>query len=196
MFDKITLEEELVRLEPLLKKHLMCLSDAIKDGELWALFFTLVPHPDNLDQFLKHALQKHKDNDGLTFVTIDKSNNKIIGSTRYLNSDLAHQRTEIGFTFLAKSAQKTRFNTEAKLLMLSHAFDTLNFNRVAFLTDYLNKNSQRAIMRLGAKEEGLLRNHMVMPDGRVRDTQVYSIIKHEWPSIKQNLTFKLSEGVY
>jgi len=196
MFEKVTLEGKSVRLEPLAKKHLMGLSDAIKDGELWTLFFTLVPHPDHLNQFLNHALQKHNDNDGLTFVTIDKSSDKIIGSTRYLNSDLAHQRSEIGFTFLAKSAQKTRFNTEAKLLMLSHAFETLNLNRVAFLTDYLNKNSQRAIMRLGAKEEGLLRNHMVMPDGRIRDTMVYSIIKHEWPSIKQNLSFKLTEGVY
>ena len=191
MFEKITLEGKLVRLEPLANKHKEGLSEAINDGELWKLFFTSVPHSNYLDHFLATADNVHKTSSGLAFATIDKKNNKVIGSTRYLNSALEHKRTEIGFTFLAKGAQKTLLNTEAKLLMLAHAFETLELNRVAFVTDFLNKNSQRAIKRLGAKEEGMLRNHMVMPDGRIRDSMFYSICKHEWPSIKQNLLFKL-----
>ncbi len=193
MFKKVILQGKLVRLEPLNKSHEEGLKHAIKDGELWKLFFTLVPHPDQLEHFFNVAEEGFKTQAGLTFATIDQANNKVIGSTRFLNSALVHKRSEIGFTFLAKSAQKSLFNTEAKLLMLTYAFENLELNRIAFLTDFLNKNSQRAIMRLGAKEEGMLRNHMVMPDGRIRDTMVYSIAKHEWPSIKQNLLFKLNQ---
>ena len=102
------------------------------------------------------------------------------------------KRVEIGFTFLGASWQKTALNTEAKLLMLTHAFEHLGMNRVELLTDYLNSNSRRAILRLGAKEEGILRSHRIMPDGRVRDSVMYSILKHEWPGVKQNLIYKLS----
>lgn len=196
MFEKVTLEGQHVRLEPLKSEHKVGLCDAIRDGELWNLFYTSVPHPDDIDQFIAKAEQSHINNEGLTFVTIDKSNNKIVGSTRYLNSDVSNKRTEIGFTFLAQSVQKSHINTEAKLLMLSHAFESLKMNRVAFLTHFLNKNSQRAILRLGAKEEGMLRNHVVMPNGTLRDTMVYSILCSEWPSIKVNLEFKLSNKRY
>jgi len=108
-----------------------------------------------------------------------------------MKNDSLCKRIEIGFTFLCKSSQKTNINTEAKFLMLSHAFDTLKLNRVEFLTDYLNETSRKAILRLGAKEEGVLRNHMVMPDNRIRDSVLYSIIKHEWPGVKQHLLYKL-----
>lgn len=131
--------------------------------------------------------------EGLTFATIDKSSNgKIAGSTRFMKADLPNKRIEIGFTFLGKTWQRSRINTEAKLLMLSHAFETLNLNRVELLTDYLNSNSRRAILRLGAKEEGILRSHMVMPDGRVRDSVLYSITKNDWPGVKQNLSSKIA----
>ena len=189
--EPITLEGKYVRLEPLGMQHQEGLCNAIRDGELWKLFVTLVPHPDNIDQFIEDAIQAHENGDGLTFVTIDKETNQVAGSTRYMKTNLAYQRTEIGYTFLGKRWQKTRINTEAKLLMLRHAFDTLGFNRVEFLTDYLNTTSRQAILRLGAKEEGILRNHMIMPDGRVRDSVIFSIIKNEWPGIQQHLSAKL-----
>jgi N-acetyltransferase len=131
-------------------------------------------------------------NEGLAFAIIDKGTHKIAGSTRFMKANLPNKRAEIGFTFLGKSWQKTRINTEAKLLMLSHAFETMGLNRIELLTDYLNTRSRNAILRLGAKEEGILRNHMVMPDGRVRDSVIYSIINHEWAGVKQHLNFKLN----
>jgi RimJ/RimL family protein N-acetyltransferase len=108
-----------------------------------------------------------------------------------MKADLPNKRVEIGATFLAKSFQRTRVNTEAKLLMLTHAFEMLELNRVEFITNYLNTSSRNAILRLGAKEEGIMRNHMVMPDGCIRDSVLFSIIKHEWPGVKQNLLYRL-----
>ncbi len=191
--EPVILEGNFVRLEPLSFMHKNDLCEAICDGELWKLHVTLVPHPDNIDEFLINAREAHEIGDSLAFVTIDKERNKVIGSTRFMKSNLPNKRIEIGFTFLGKSWQRTRINTEAKLLMLSHAFETLKLNRVEFITDYLNNRSRQAILRLGAKEEGLLRNHMVMPDGRVRDSVLYSIIENEWPGIKQHLMWKLAQ---
>lgn len=163
------------------------------DGELWKLFFTLVPHPEQLDSFLADAESAFQAGDGLTFATIEVRSGRIAGSTRFMRASLADKRVEIGFTFLGTSWQKTALNTEAKLLMLTHAFDELEMNRVELVTDFLNSNSRRAIARLGAKEEGVLRSHRIMPDGRVRDSVIYSILKHEWPGIRQNLLFKLAQ---
>lgn len=191
-FIPITLEGNFVRLEPLSTKHKQGLCDAIRDGELWNLFVTLAPHPDNINSFFDNAQSTLDNNEGMAFATIDKRTNKIAGSTRFMKANLPNKRVEIGFTFLGKSWQKTQINTEAKLLMLTHAFETMELNRVELLTDYLNNNSRNAILRLGAKEEGILRNHMVMPDGRVRDSVIYSIIKSEWPGVKQHLLFKLA----
>ena len=191
-FEPITLTGQHVRLEPLQKQHLSGLKTAIQDGKLWQLMVTSVPHPDQLDTFLENALKEQQQGSVLAFATIDQNSNEVVGSTRYLNTDWPHARTEIGFTFIAKSKQRTAINTEAKLLMLQHAFETLPFNRVAFLTDHLNQPSRNAIQRLGAKQEGILRNHMVMADGRIRDTVVFSIAKHEWPGIKQLLMEKLN----
>lgn len=189
----IILEGKFVRLEPLSCTHKEELCEAIFDGQLWKLHVTLVPHPDNIEEFLINAHEAYEIGDGLAFATIDKKTNKVVGSTRFMKSNTPNKRIEIGFTFLGKSWQRTRINTEAKLLMLSHAFETLKLNRVEFLTDYLNNRSRQAILRLGAKEEGLLRNHMVMPDGRVRDSVLYSIIENEWLGIKQHLMWKLAQ---
>jgi RimJ/RimL family protein N-acetyltransferase len=192
IIEPVTLEGRFVRLEPLSIKHKDGLNEAISDGKLWELYFTLVPHPDDIDEFLAKARKSQEVGDGLVFATIEKSSNKIAGSTRFMKANLPYKRVEIGYTFLGKSWQRTRINTEAKLLMLTHAFESLGLNRVEFLTDYLNSTSRKAILRLGAKEEGVLRNHMVMPDGRIRDSVVYSIIKNEWPGVKQHLSYKLA----
>lgn len=191
-FESVVLEGTFVRLEPLSEAHKQGLCEAISDGELWNLFVTLVPHPSAIDTFLDNAREAHEAGDGLAFATVDRATNRVAGSTRFMKANLPNRRVEVGFTFLGKSWQRTSFNTEAKLLMLTHAFETLGMNRVELLTDYLNERSRRAILRLGAKEEGIVRNHMVMPNGRVRDSVLYSIIKNEWPGIKQLLLFKLS----
>jgi len=190
--DKVTLEGQYVRLEPLSLKHREELISAISDGELWNLFVTLVPSIENIDRFIEEAIAAHLNEDGLVFATIDKASGRVVGSTRFMKSSFANKRIEIGYTFIAKSYQKSKINTDAKLLMLTYAFENLQLNRVELLTDYLNAKSRNAILRLGAKEEGVLRNHMVMPDGRVRDSVLFSIISNEWAGIKQNLSYKLS----
>ena len=191
-FEKKVLEGEFVRLEPLCEEHRYGLCEAIFDGKLWDLYVTLVPHPNDIDAFMQNAQDAFESDEGITYATIDKSTNKIAGSTRFMKANIAHKRVEIGFTFLGNRWQRTRINTEAKFLMLSYAFDSMQFNRVEFLTDYLNDRSRSAILRLGAKEEGVLRNHMVMPDGRIRDSVQFSIIKNEWAGVKQHLRYKLA----
>lgn len=191
-FEKRVLEGTQVRLEPLSVKHREGLCNAILDGELWRLFVTMVPHPDNIDTFLADAEDLYQAGDGVSFAIIDKASGRVAGSTRFMKANIPHRRVEIGYSFLAKSWQKTRTNTETKFLMLNYAFETLGFNRVELLTDYLNQTSRKAIARLGARQEGILRSHMVMPDGRLRDSVLYSMIKHEWPGIKQHLTCKLA----
>lgn len=193
-FTKTVLDGKHVRLEPLADKHRNGLCKAINDGELWKLNFTFVPHPNDIDSFY---LRVEKDQDlgiSLVFATIDKKTGNVAGSTRFMRTDWKHKRLELGFTFLGESWQKTAINTEAKFLMLKHVFEELDINRVELLADVLNQNSRRAILRIGAKEEGILRNHMVMPDGRVRDSFVFSIIRQEWPQVKQRLINKMAEN--
>ena len=190
--ESVILKGKFVRLEPLSIAHKDGLCEAITDGELWKLHVTLVPHPNNIDEFLSNAQEDCETGNGLAFAIIDKDANRIAGSTRFMKFNSPNKRIEIGFTFLGKSWQKTKINTEAKLLMLSHAFETLKLNRVELLTDYLNHTSRQAILRVGAKEEGILRNHMIMPDGRVRDSMMYSIIESEWSGIKRHLSCKLA----
>lgn len=191
-FKRVTLEGNVVKLEPLSTFHREGLCEAIFDGALWELFVTVIPHPKNIDSFFEQANNNYELGDGLTFAIIEKATNKVVGSTRYMKANMAHKRVEIGFTFLGRSSQKTRINTEAKYLLLSHAFEALSLNRVELITDYLNAKSRNAILRLGAKEEGILRSHMVMPDGRIRDSVLFGIVKHEWPGIKLHLEAKLS----
>ena len=193
-FDSITLEGKHVKLEPLSSKHKEDLCAAIMDGELWKLYLTLVPHPDNIDAFFNMAQANFENDDGLPFAIVDKRSQRVVGSTRFMKANLPHKCVEIGYTFLGKSWQKTIINTEAKYLLLNHAFETLDLNRVELKTDYLNQQSRSAILRLGAKEEGVMRSHMIMPDGRLRDSVFYSIVKHEWLGIKQHLEFKLGHN--
>jgi len=190
-FERRPLEGKHVRLEPLSDVHKDGLCEAIFDGKLWQLFVTLVPHPQDIDTFVSNAIQENELGNGLAYATIDKETDRIAGSTRFMKANLANKRVEIGYTFLGQRWQRTAINTEAKLLMLTHAFETMDLNRVEFLTDYLNAKSRKAILRLGAKEEGILRNHMLMPDGRIRDSVIFSIIKNEWPGIKQHLGYQL-----
>lgn len=193
LFDEITLEGELVRLEPLTREHRAGLTAAINDGNLWELFVTLVPHPSQLDHFFSKAEKDFANGDGLTFAIIDKKTQRIAGSTRFMKASAIDKKVELGFTFIGKRWQKTLINTECKLLLLSHAFNTLKLNRVEFLTDYLNTTSRNAILRLGAKQEGILRNHRVMPNGRVRDSVIFSIIDNEWQGVEEHLIFKLGQ---
>lgn len=190
--EPITLEGEHVRLEPLSRSHHAGLCRAIEDGELWTLHVTLVPHPRDVPQFIEQALAAQARGEELAFATIDRASGAVAGSTRFMKANLANKRVEIGFTFLAGSFQRTSINTEAKLLMLTHAFERLGLNRVEFLTDLLNTRSRAAIARLGASQEGVLRQHMVMRDGRVRDSVIFSITASEWPELKLRLACRLT----
>nr|WP_314857598.1 GNAT family protein [uncultured Undibacterium sp.] len=180
------------RLAPLSQDHLNDLQDAASDGRLWELFFTSVPSPENLMTWFKVATEQRDKGLALPFTVFDQIKNKVIGATRYCNIDSANKRLEIGYTWYAQSYQRSAINTECKLLLLTHAFETLDCNAVEFRTDWFNQRSQKAIERLGAKRDGVLRSHMILPDGRVRDTVVYSILKHEWEGVKANLEFKLN----
>lgn len=194
-FEPVTLEGDLVRLEPLALRHRDGLTAAVEDGSLWRLHVTSVPHPQDIEAFIAAAGEHHRVGAGLAFAIIEKSSGRVVGSTRFLNAYLERGRVEIGSTFIGAGWQKTRVNTETKLILLSHAFDVLHVNRVEFLTDYLNRNSREAILRLGAKQEGVLRNHVVMPNGRIRDSVIFSIIKNEWPGVKEHLENKLSKPI-
>jgi len=182
-----------VTLEPLTQEHLPEIQSAVADGELWKLFFTSVPAPENVQQWLVAALDMQQQQTAIPFAIRDNASGKIVGSTRYWKMETHNKRLEIGHTWYAKSAQRTGVNTECKLLLLTHAFEVFNCIAVEFRTDYFNHKSQAAIERLGAKRDGLLRNHTIMPDGRIRDTVVYSILEHEWPGVKKNLQYMQSK---
>lgn len=191
-FVPVTLQGALTRLEPLSLAHEEGLREAIRDGELWKLSVTLVPHPDEVEAFLHDALAAHEAGDGLAFATIERSTGRVAGSTRFMKAHVAHRRVEIGYSFLGASWQRTGLNLEAKLLMLTHAFETLGMNRVELLTDILNEKSRRAIVGLGATQEGVLRSHMIMRDGRTRDSVLFSIVRSEWPGVRQHLSSRLA----
>jgi RimJ/RimL family protein N-acetyltransferase len=186
--ERVELRGQRVVLEPLSMEHLPGLASAIRDGQLWSLPVTLVPHPDELPEFLKQA-----DNTAqLAFATIDLASRTVVGSTRFMSIDREHGRVEIGFTFLAQRWQRSYVNTEAKYLMLRHAFEEWGCNRVELIADALNTKSRQAILRLGAREEGVMRSHMVMRDGRIRDSVLYSVIRSEWPQVRSGLEAKIA----
>lgn len=191
LIEKTVLQGEKVRLEPLSAIHLAGLADAIRDGELWQLPITFVPHPDDLPSFLHDAQRQFSAGLELAFATIDQASGTIVGSTRYRCIEAKHRRVEIGFTFIAAAWQRSHINTEAKWLMLQHAFEVWQCNRVELLTDFRNQKSRAAIARLGATQEGILRSHMVMRDGHVRDSVVFSITAGEWANVKAGLLTKL-----
>lgn len=178
-----------VSLEPLEQAHIADIRNAAADGELWKLFFTSVPAPEQTQQWLDTALAMQSQQKAIPFIVREKSGGKIVGSTRFCNIDHQHQRLEIGYTWYSQSVQRSAINTECKLLLLTHAFEVLNCIAVEFRTDWFNRRSQAAIERLGAKRDGVLRNHMILPDGRIRDTVVYSILQNEWPGLKKNLQY-------
>lgn len=186
-----TLEGNIIKLVPLELHHREGLVDAVSDGNLWELWYSAVPGKDTIDHYINVALKEQSNQISLPFVVIEKSSGKIVGATRYLNIEADHKRLEIGYTFYAKSVQRTGVNTECKYLLLRHAFETLQCIAVEFRTHWHNHPSRNAIARLGAKQDGVLRNHKITGDGLIRDTVVFSIIQNEWPSVKRALEFKI-----
>jgi len=189
--EPVTLEGEHVRLVPLTAGHEQALTAAASDGELWKLWYTFVPSPDKTRGYIDTALDMRERLGALAFAVIDAKTGDVVGSTRYFNVDEANRRLEIGHTWYARRVQKTALNTEAKLLLLTHAFEKLDAIAVEFRTHFMNHSSRAAIARLGAKQDGILRNHQIGRDGVLRDTVVFSIIQSEWPAVRANLTYRL-----
>jgi RimJ/RimL family protein N-acetyltransferase len=186
---QVTLEGKYVLLRPPSINDLDGLSYAAQDGEIWNSPYAIFPTISELSKYLQDLLKKQKSI--LPFIIIHKQSNKIVGTTRYLNIDYDNYHLEIGHTWLARSYRRTAVNTESKLLMLQYAFEKLNCIAVEIRTDILNKISRKAIERLGAIQDGILRNHKIMKYGRIRDTVCYSIIQSEWPQVKENLKRKI-----
>jgi len=190
--DPVTLRGEHARLEPLSHDHLSGLVDAVKDGELWKLWYTFVPKPEEMTKEIDRRLGLQKSGSMLPFTVFDAAG-KIAGMTTYMNVDAANRRVEIGSTWYAKRVQRSPLNTQCKLLLLAHAFEAIDCIAVEFRTHFFNHRSRRAIERLGARQDGILRNHQVAPNGTQRDTVVFSIIASEWPTVKAHLTYQLND---
>jgi RimJ/RimL family protein N-acetyltransferase len=193
----IQLAGSLAILQPLEKAHREGLLAAAADGQLWNLSVTVVPGPTTIDAFVERAIAGRADGTVVPFAVVERKSGRIVGSTRFWKIDPINRKLEIGHTWLALSAQRTGINTEMKYLMLRHAFETLDCVRVQFTTDVLNTRSRAAILRLGAKEEGVIRHERIMPDGRKRNSARFSIIDAEWPMVKdglQRLLRKASPG--
>ncbi len=178
-------------LEPMERAHAAGLREACADGELWTLWYTSVPRPEGVDAYVDTALALRDEGKALPFVVRERASGAIVGSTRYMNIEAAHRRLEIGTTWYARRVQRTAINTECKALLLRHAFEVLQCIAIEFRTSWFNHASQRAIERLGAKRDGVLRNHMILPDGTLRDTVVYSILATEWPAVRRHLAHLL-----
>ena len=189
--EPITLRGRHVALEPLEASHLDGIRAAAADGELWRLWYTSVPDPEKTKDWLAVALGMRDAQGAMPFAVRDNRDDAIVGSTRYFNVDPVNRRLEIGHTWYARRAQRTAINTECKLMLLTHAFETLGCIAVEFRTHWFNHASRNAIERLGAKQDGVLRNHQLLPDGSRRDTVVFSIIDGEWPAVKRHLRFLL-----
>ena len=188
----VTLRGRHAILEPLSPDHHDALAKAVQDGELWKLWYTIVPSPEEMRADIGRRLAQQREGSMLPFVVRSATDNKIVGATTYVNIDTARHRVEIGSTWYAKSVQRTLLNTEAKLMLLSHAFETVKCIAVEFRTSFFNHASRRAIERLGARQDGILRNYGWHKDGTVRDTVVFSIVAEEWPAVKAHLEFKLA----
>lgn len=184
-----------VVLEPLRGEHANALGAAAADGELWKLWYTSVPMPAETPVYVANALAMREAYGAMPFavrtVPSDGAPGEIVGTTRFFNVDPRARRLEIGHTWYARRVQRTALNTEAKLLLLTHAFEVLDAGAVEFRTHFFNLPSRTAIARLGAKQDGILRNHQIMADGSYRDTVVFSIIESEWPAVRRHLQFKL-----
>jgi RimJ/RimL family protein N-acetyltransferase len=183
----VTLQGEFVRLEPLSSAHASGLRDAIADGALHTLWYTIVPAPESLDAWITTSLKAREAGAALPFVVRRLRDERIVGSTRFMNIEPAQRRLEIGTTFYSASVQRSALNTECKRLLLAHAFEALHCLAVEFRTHWFNHRSREAIARLGAKQDGVLRQHQRLPDGSLRDTVVFSIIDSEWPAVRHHL---------
>ena len=189
----VSLERDGIRLEPLTQDHARGLAEAVKDGELWKLWFTQIPEPQGVPAYIEKALEEQRKGAMLPWAV--RSGSRLIGCTRYHDIMAEVDRVEIGYTWYVASLQKTRVNTVCKILLLSHAFDTLGCGVVGLRTDGFNIRSQRAIEGLGARKDGVLRHHRRRANGTFGDTVMYSILASEWPSVKANLEFRLERNI-
>jgi RimJ/RimL family protein N-acetyltransferase len=187
----ITLEGAYVKLEPLSLNHHRQLCAVGLDPDFWKITMTLISTPEEMKRYIETAVEEQEQGRSLPFAIIEKKSGIAVGSTRYGNIDPANKRVEIGWTWIARPWQRTAINTEAKYLLLTHAFENLGCIRVEFKTDALNSQSRNALLRIGAKEEGIFRNHMIAPGGRIRHSVYFSIIDSEWPQVKKMLKQKL-----
>jgi RimJ/RimL family protein N-acetyltransferase len=190
--EPITLQSGGVRLEPMTRDHANGLEAAARDGELWNLRVTSVPAPGETAEYIEAALKGRDKGHMLPFVVIDTASGRVIGSTRYHDIVMPVERVEIGYTWYGKSWQRTHVNTTCKMLLMTHAFETLGAQLVGWRTDNYNFASQRAIERLGAKKDGVLRHHNPRRDGTIRDTVMYSLLVGEWPEVKAHLQYQLT----
>jgi len=190
--EPVTLRGAHARLEPLSHDHHNALVEAAKDGELWKLWYTTVPKPENMGKEIDRRLDLQAKGSMLPFTVFD-AEGRISGMTTYMNVDAANRRVEIGSTWYAVRVQRSALNTQCKLLLLGHAFETLDCIAIEFRTHFFNHQSRRGIERLGAKQDGILRSHQIAPNGTLRDTVVYSIIASEWPTVKAHLNYQLND---
>lgn len=189
--EPVTLKGVHATLEPLGTEHHDALVTAVSDGRLWELWYTAVPTPEGMANEIRRRLDLQARGSMLPFAIRRNDTGAICGMTTYMNIEAPHRHVEIGSTWYAVSAQRTRINSEAKLMLLTHAFEKLQCIAVEFRTNFMNHQSRAAIARLGAKQDGILRNHQLMADGSYRDTVVFSIIESEWPTVKRHLKYKL-----
>ena len=187
------LHHSLLRLEPLALQHEAGLREAAADGELWNLRVTFVPEPDQTRKYIEDALTMQQEGKRLPYAVIDVASGKVLGTSSYHDILPSVKRLEIGYTWYAQSVQRSHVNTTAKLMLMTHAFETLGYNVVGWRTDNFNFASQRAIERLGAKKDGVIRGHAMRRDGTIRDTVMYSLTRGEWPEVKAQLLYLLSK---
>ena len=190
MLEPISLDGRAVTLVPLSAAHRSELTEAVTDGELWKLWYTSIPSPDQMGAEIDRRLAQQAQGTMLAFAVIEKASGRAVGMTTYLNGDSVNRRLEIGATWYRKRVQRTGINTECKLLLLTHAFERLHCIAVEFRTHFFNRQSRAGIERLGAKLDGVLRQHQRIGNGTLRDTCVYSILDNEWPTVKVHLTYQ------
>lgn len=191
--EPVTLRGRHAALEPLSQRHRDDLIEAVRDGELWNLWYTKIPAPESMAAEIDARLALQDKGAMLPFAVIAQATGRAVGMTTYMNVDAANRRLEIGSTWYARSIQRTAVNTECKLLLLTHGFEAIQCIAIEFRTHFFNHRSRRGIERLGAKLDGILRNHQITANGTLRDTCVYSIIAGEWPTVKAHLTWELAK---
>ena len=190
--EPVSLGGPYAQLKPLSQDHCDGLTEAVKDGDLWKLWYTFIPRADDMRKEIDRRLGLLAAGSMLPWTVFD-ADGQIAGMTTYMNVDTPNRRVEIGSTWYARRVQRSALNTQCKLLLLTHAFEKLDCIAVEFRTHFFNHQSRRGIERLGAKQDGILRNHQIAPNGTLRDTVVYSIIASEWPTVKAHLTYQLNE---